>query len=182
LTVTFGDGNLPSRRTIEGNQLMPRSILHCSKLPVSTKYFTDGECGSPGARGGFYLSSQSKQEVNCLSTRFDRAVILDTRHDYSAPGMASCGCHSLKLCDNLGLSSTRPCCRCEDGVAFHGNHPGGGTRCEVCDGAGVLEPVCGLCGEYGATDWIGREAFHLGCAEEVLADMHRVIERAGRAV
>jgi hypothetical protein len=83
----------------------------------------------------------------------------------------------LKLCDNLGLSSTRPCYRCEDGVAFHGNRPGGGTRCEACDGAGVLEPVCGLCGEYGATDRVGDEVFHLDCAEEVLADMHRVLER-----
>jgi hypothetical protein len=177
LTVTFGDGNLPSRRTIEGNQLMPRSILHCSKLPVSTKYFTDGECDSPGVSGVFYLSSQSKQEANCLSTRFDRAAILDTGHDYSAPGAASCCCHSLKLCDNLGLPSTRDCYRCEDGVAFHGNNPAGGTRCAVCDGAGVLERCCCLCGEYGATDWIGREVFHAECAEEVLADMHRVLER-----
>jgi hypothetical protein len=72
---------------------------------------------------------------------------------------------------------TVACDRCEDGVAFHGNHPGGGTRCPACDGTGVLERCCGLCGEYGATDWIGREVFHLECAEEVLADMHRVIER-----
>jgi hypothetical protein len=84
----------------------------------------------------------------------------------------------LKLCGNLGLSSTRPCYRCEDGVAFHGNHPAGGTRCDVCDGAGVLKPVCDLCGEYGATDRVGDEVFHAECAEEVLADMHRVIERA----
>jgi hypothetical protein len=66
-------------------------------------------------------------------------------------------------------------------VAFHGNDPAGGVRCPVCDGAGVLEPVCGLCGEYGATDRIGDEVFHLGCAEEVLADMHRVIEMIERA-
>jgi hypothetical protein len=38
--------------------------------------------------------------------------------------------------------------------------------------------VCGLCGERGATDQVGDEVFHLGCAEEVLADMYRVIERA----
>jgi len=63
-------------------------------------------------------------------------------------------------------------------VAFHGNHPCGGTQCDVCDGAGVLEPVCGLCGECGATDRVGDEVFHAECAEEVLADMHRVIERA----
>jgi hypothetical protein len=62
-------------------------------------------------------------------------------------------------------------------VAFHGNDPAGGVRCEVCDGAGVLEVTCGLCGEYGATDRIGREVFHAECAEEVLADRHRVIER-----
>jgi hypothetical protein len=41
----------------------------------------------------------------------------------------------------------------------------------------MLERCCGLCGEYGATDRIGDEVFHLECAEEVLADMHRVIER-----
>jgi hypothetical protein len=128
---------------------MPYSILHCSKLPVSTKYFTDGECGSLGASGGFYLSPQSKQEANCLSTRFYHAPILDDGHDYSAPGAASCGCHSLKLCDVRFPSSTRhnpgpvtvACWRCEDGVAFHGNDPAGGVRCEVCDGAGVLERV-----------------------------------------
>jgi hypothetical protein len=162
---------------------MPYSILHCSKLPVSTKYFTDGECGSPGASGVFYLSSQSKQEANCLSTRFNQSPILDDGHDHSAPDAASGGCHSLKLCDVRLPSSTRHnptpliCYRCEDGVAFLGNRPGGGTRCDICDGAGVLEPVCGLCGEYGAADWIGREVFHAGCAEEVLADMHRVLER-----
>ena len=42
---------------------------------------------------------------------------------------------------------------------------------------GRVEGVCGLCGEYGATDWIGDEVFHAECAEEVLADMHRVLER-----
>jgi hypothetical protein len=62
-------------------------------------------------------------------------------------------------------------------VAFPGNRPGGGVRCDICDGAGVLEPVCGLCGECGATERVGDEVFHLGCAEEVLADMHRVLER-----
>jgi hypothetical protein len=76
----------------------------------------------------------------------------------------------LKLCDNLGLSSTRPCYRCEDGVAFHGNNPAGGVRCAVCDGAGELEVCCCLCGEYGATDRIGDEVFHVECAEEWLAD------------
>jgi hypothetical protein len=45
-------------------------------------------------------------------------------------------------------------------------------------GTGIREIICDLCGEYGATDRIGREVFHLGCAEEVLADMHRVLERA----
>jgi hypothetical protein len=90
----------------------------------------------------------------------------------------------LELCDVRLPSSTRRnptpliCDRCEDCVAFHGNHPGGGTRCDICDGAGVLERCCDLCGDYGATDWIGREVFHTECAEEVLADMHRVIERA----
>jgi hypothetical protein len=63
-------------------------------------------------------------------------------------------------------------------VAFHGTHPGGGTQCDVCDGAGALGLTCDLCGEYGATDRVGDEVFHLGCAEEVLADMHRVLERA----
>jgi hypothetical protein len=72
---------------------------------------------------------------------------------------------------------TVACDRCEDGVAFHGNHPGGGTRCEVCGGTGQVGLCCALCGEYGATDRIGDEMFHLECAEEVLADMHRVIER-----
>jgi hypothetical protein len=72
---------------------------------------------------------------------------------------------------------TVACYRCEDGIAFNGNDPAGGTRCDICDGAGVLERCCGLCGEYGATDRIGREVFHAECAEEVLADMHRVIER-----
>jgi hypothetical protein len=61
-------------------------------------------------------------------------------------------------------------------VAFHGNHPGGGTRCDLCDGAGQVEVCCALCGEYGATDRVGDEVFHLGCAEEVLADMYRVLE------
>ena len=63
-------------------------------------------------------------------------------------------------------------------MAFHGNHPAGGVRCETCDGTGVLELTCDLCGEHGATERIGDETFHAGCAEEVLADMHRVIERA----
>jgi hypothetical protein len=72
---------------------------------------------------------------------------------------------------------TVACYRCEDGIAFNGNDPAGGTRCDICDGAGELEVACGLCGEYGATDRIGREVFHAECAEEVLADMHRVIER-----
>ena len=62
-------------------------------------------------------------------------------------------------------------------MAFHGNHPAGGTQCDVCDGAGQVEVYCALCGEYGATDRVGAEVFHAGCAEEVLADMHRVIER-----
>jgi hypothetical protein len=62
-------------------------------------------------------------------------------------------------------------------VAFHGNDPAGGVRCPACDGTGVLERCCALCGEYGATDRIGDEVFHAECAEEVLADMHRVIER-----
>jgi hypothetical protein len=61
-------------------------------------------------------------------------------------------------------------------VAFHGNHPASGVRCETCDGTGVLGLTCDLCGEYGATDRVGDEVFHLDCAEEVLADMHRVLE------
>ena len=62
-------------------------------------------------------------------------------------------------------------------MAFHGNHPTGGVRCEICDGTGVLGLTCDFCGGYGATDRVGDEVFHLDCAEEVLADMHRVLER-----
>jgi hypothetical protein len=171
---------------------MPRSILHCSKLPVSTKYFTDGECGSPGASGGFYLSSQSKQEVNYLSTRFDSAVILDTGHDYSAPGTAACGCHSLKPCDVWLPPSTRhnptpltvECEHCEDGIRWTSRYGGNDPDvwrvgpCETCDGTGRAEVVCEWCGDHGATDLLEGRPYHLECAEEVLADMYRVIERA----
>jgi hypothetical protein len=133
--------------------------------------------GRPGAWDVFYESKQPAQEEKCLLTRFYCVPILERGRDYSTPVTASHGCHSLKPCGNQGLSSTRPCYRCEDGVAFPGNNPAGGVRCAVCDGAGVLKPVCDLCGEYGATDRVGDEVFHAECAEEVLADMHRVLER-----
>jgi len=70
------------------------------------------------------------------------------------------------------------CERCEDGTRFAGNSPAGGVRCEACDGTGQVEVVCELCGEYGATDLLEGRPYHLGCAEEVLSDMHRVLERA----
>ena len=73
---------------------------------------------------------------------------------------------------------TTECPRCESGTAFAGNHPGGGSRCEVCDGEGVVPLVCDLCGDYGATELVGGRPFHDECAEEWRADAFWVSEDA----
>jgi hypothetical protein len=131
--------------------------------------------GRSGAWNVFYKSTQPAQEEKCSKTRFDCALILDGEYNDCALSPQPRAWPNSAACNGQLPSST--CIRCEDGVAFHGNNPAGGVRCAVCDGAGVLERCCCLCGEYGATDWIGREVFHAECAEEVLADMHRVLER-----
>jgi hypothetical protein len=130
------------------------------------------------------------QEEKRSTTRFDCALILEGEYNDCAlspqprawPNESACnGLSPASIFQSRSIAFNRDhyvaCPRCEDGIAFNGNDPAGGVRCDICDGAGVLEPVCGLCGEYGATDRIGDEVFHLGCAEEVLADMHRVLER-----
>jgi hypothetical protein len=140
---------------------------------------THGDHGVAGASGVFYQAILPKQEVKRGRTRFNCIPILESASNDCALSPQPRAWPNSAACDGLSLSSTCP--RCEDGIAFNGNDPAGGVRCDICDGAGVLEPVCGLCGEYGATDRIGDEVFHLGCAEEVLADMHRVIEMIERA-
>jgi hypothetical protein len=62
-----------------------------------------------------------------------------------------------------------PCPRCTDGIATT-NDPSSPRRCEACDGTGTRELCCSLCGDYGATEFIGRWPFHTECAEEQRAD------------
>lgn len=63
------------------------------------------------------------------------------------------------------LSLTTECPRCEQGVRFNGNHPGGGTRCETCDGDGVVPLLCECCPtDTEATEWIGGIALCPVCA------------------
>jgi hypothetical protein len=78
--------------------------------------------------------------------------------------------------------SITECPDCEDGTRWTSRYGGNDPDvwrtgpCETCDGTGQVEVCCALCGEYGATDRVGDEVFHLDCAEEVLADMHHVLE------
>ena len=66
---------------------------------------------------------------------------------------------------------TSPCPRCKDGIAFAGNHPGGGVHCDVCDGEDVVPIVCDLCGEFGAEEFFQGRPFHSGeCIEEARAN------------
>jgi hypothetical protein len=76
------------------------------------------------------------------------------------------------------------CEHCEDGIRWTSRYGGNDPdvwpvgRCETCDGTGRVEVVCEWCGDHGATDLLEGRPYHLECAEEVLADMYRVIERA----
>jgi hypothetical protein len=67
---------------------------------------------------------------------------------------------------SIHQSLTTECPRCEQGVRFNGNHPGGGTRCETCDGDGVVPLLCECCpNDTEATEWVGGIALCPVCAE-----------------
>jgi hypothetical protein len=68
------------------------------------------------------------------------------------------------------------CDRCEEGTRWTSRYGGNDPDvwpvglCEACDGTGTRELCCELCGDYGATEFIGRWPFHAECAEEQRAD------------
>lgn len=143
--------------------------------------------GAGGSEGVIYQVTQLTQEETYRNTRLGCVSSEDkdkNKQNNNARDTITCERAATVACDGgpspstvHGAPLTTECWRCEDGIAFNGNNPSGGMVCEVCDGTGVLELCCALCGEYGATDRIGNEVYHLSCAEEVLADMHRVLER-----
>lgn len=47
-------------------------------------------------------------------------------------------------------------------------------RCD--DGEGTRELCCDLCGDYGATEFLGGRPFHQECAEEQRANAFWVME------
>jgi hypothetical protein len=104
---------------------------------------THGAHGVAGASGELYQAILPKQEVKRARTRFNCAPILDRAYNDCALSPQPRAWPNEAACNGLSPSSTThsECPRCEDGVAFHGNDPAGGVRCEVCDGAGVLERV-----------------------------------------
>ena len=72
---------------------------------------------------------------------------------------------------------TTECPRCESGTAFAGNHPGGGVRCEVCDGEGVVPIYCEACHEP-AVRWFQGNPLCMEHFEEWSADVLSMAEDA----
>jgi hypothetical protein len=159
--------------------IMLRTHFDDSRFDKELLGGTHGAHGVAGASGVIYQVKQPAQEKFQEKTRFSCALEVERAYNDCTLSPQPRAWPNSAACNGLSPSSTlhSECPRCEDGIAFNGNDPAGGVRCDICDGTGVLERCCALCGEYGATDWIGREVFHAGCAEEVLADMHRVLER-----
>lgn len=76
-------------------------------------------------------------------------------------------------------SLTTACPRCEQGVRFNGNHPGGGTRCETCGGDGEVPLLCECCPtDTAATEWIEDAALCSTCAAEQKLEAFSVEEDA----
>jgi hypothetical protein len=153
----------------------PEHPADCS--PPAGTVNPDG--GRPGAWDVFYESTQPAQEQKCLLTRFDCALILDGKYYDCALSPQPRAWPNESACDGLAPSSTGAnlappltveCEHCEDGIRWTSRYGGNDPdvwpvgRCETCDGTGQVELRCALCGEYGATDRVGDEVFHAGCA------------------
>lgn len=88
---------------------------------------------------------------------------------------AEIGPHEAITTGDVPAPLSTSCPRCTDGIATT-NDPSSARRCPDCDGTGTLELCCDLCGDYGASEFVGGRPFHLECAEEVKADAFWVEE------
>lgn len=87
------------------------------------------------------------------------------RNTSATPAAAAARNPAATATGSSGPALTTECPRCEQGVRFNGNHPGGGTRCEICDGESAVPLLCECCPtDTAATEWVGGIALCPVCA------------------